>query len=293
MKSSDSNELKVNGLILRETPYGDYDKILNLLTAEYGRITVSGKGIKSLKNKNMPATQLFCYSSFLLKKRGDYYYISESELIENFFGLRGDLHTLSLASYICDIVYDVTAEDNDETEMLRLTLNALYAISKRKTNLSVIKAAYEFKTAGIAGYMPDLSACGLCESVSGNPMYIDVMNGRLLCDKCVLRIREDYISGIEKNRPQNYMSFELYKSIDFLDNSDVDETGTRMIFIPVNDSIINAMRYILESRIEKFLSFTLADYDIKKFSLVCEKYLLNHLEHGFTSLEFYKTMILK
>lgn len=293
MASSASSELKINGLILRETSIGDYDKIINMLTAEHGRISVSGKGIKSLKNKNMPATQLFCYSSFLLKKRGSFYYISESDLIENFYGLRGDLERLSLASYICDVAYNVTMEESEESEMLRLTLNTLYAIAKNKISLPIIKGAFELKTAEISGFMPDLSSCGECEAEVGNIMYIDVMNGRLLCEKCADRIREDYFSVTEKNRSHNFVSSASYKSSDFMDTPDVDETGTRMIFIPVNSSVIDAMRYILWAKLEKFLSFSIEESELKSFSLVCERYLLNHLEHGFNSLDFYKSMILK
>ena len=282
-----SEELKINGLILRDVAIKDYDKIVNILTAEKGRISASGKGIKSLKNKNMPATQLFCYSSFILKKRGNYYYISDSDLIENFFGLRGDLGTLSLASYICDVASDITMEDNDETETLRLTLNALYAVAKNKCDLSMVKASYELKTAQIAGFMPDLAMCGKCgadvdDGASSGVVYLDVMNGRILCGKCIDEIRGDYATQ------------QVGKSFyDIMNTPDIDEYGTRMIFLPMNTAILNAMRYILDAKIEKFLSFSIDESELKNFSIICEKYLLNHLEHGFQSLDFYKTMMLK
>jgi len=285
-----SDELKINGLILRDVAIKDYDKIVNILTAEKGRISASGKGIKSLKNKNMPATQLFCYSSFILKKRGNYYYISESDLIENFFGLRGDLGTLSLASYICDVASDITMEENDETETLRLTLNTLYAVAKNKRDLSMVKAAFELKAAQIAGFMPGLSICGKCgtdvDGAFSGVVYLDVMNGRLLCGKCVDEIRGDYTRS-------HGSPGEKRNLFDDMNAPDIDEYGTRMIYIPMSRAILDAMRYVLYSKIEKFLSFTIDTSELKSFSVICEKYLLNHLEHGFQSLDFYKTMMYK
>lgn len=283
-----AEERKVNGLILRETSVGDYDKILNILT-ENGRITVSGKGIKSLKNANMPATQLFCYSAFVLRKRGGYYYIVESELIENFFRLRGDIDQLALAAYLCDVTYDVTMEENDEQQMLRLTLNTLYALAKNKHSLSLIKAAFELKTAQIIGFMPDLSTCAKClendENMLENQVkqyYLDVMNGHLLCEKCVSEIRQKYYERDKDWHTHNFSS---------PNSPDIDENGTRLIFLPVTETLLSAMRYIIGARLEKYLSFAIDTREIKDFSKMCESYLLHHLEHGFHSLDFYKSIV--
>ena len=46
-------QLAVHGLVVRETDVGEYDKILTLITREVGKITVTAKGAKSLKNRNM------------------------------------------------------------------------------------------------------------------------------------------------------------------------------------------------------------------------------------------------
>ena len=61
-------EANVHGLVVRETKVGDHDKILTLLTLEKGLITVTGKGVRSLKSKNMVSCQPFTYSSFFIKK---------------------------------------------------------------------------------------------------------------------------------------------------------------------------------------------------------------------------------
>ena len=60
-------QIRVRGLVVREIQTGEYDKILTVITEEMGRISISGKGVRSLKSKHMPATQLFCYSSFVLR----------------------------------------------------------------------------------------------------------------------------------------------------------------------------------------------------------------------------------
>ena len=51
------------------------------------------------------------------------------------------------------------------------------------------------------------------------------------------------------------------------------------------------MRYTIHAPANRYLSFTLSEDEIKLYASVCEKYLLNHIEHGFYSLEFYKSLL--
>ena len=52
---------KIKGLVLRETQIGDYDKIMTVLTAEYGKLSVFARGAKRLKSPLFVNTQLFPY----------------------------------------------------------------------------------------------------------------------------------------------------------------------------------------------------------------------------------------
>ena len=58
----------VNGIVLKETPIGDYDKIMTVLTAEHGRLSVFARGAKRLKSPLFTATQVFSYSEMTLYK---------------------------------------------------------------------------------------------------------------------------------------------------------------------------------------------------------------------------------
>lgn len=116
--------------MIRECDYGENDKLLTLLTAEHGKITVCAKGAKSLRNKNMVCSQLLCYSEFTVKERGGYYTLSEASLIEQFFGLRTSLSRNAAAVYAADVAGEVCVESSDESEMLSLVLNTLYMLSR-------------------------------------------------------------------------------------------------------------------------------------------------------------------
>lgn len=258
-------QLRVHGLVVRETPVGEYDKLLTVITEEMGRILISGKGVRSLKSKHMPATQLFCLSSFVLRRSHGYFYISDSTLQESFFGLRMDLNRLSLASYLCDIAAEMAVEGVGDEDLLRLTLNTLYAIANHtEIPQAQIKAAYELRCASIEGFKPNLVACDVCAAYEGKTLYLDVMNGRLLCSDCLSTVRR---------------------------TEDMTDEGTAHIYLRLTPAVLNAMRYTIYAPGNRYLFFSLDADELPLYASVCEKYLLNHIEHGFYTLEFYKSLL--
>ena len=259
------DRITVHGLNVRETETGDFDKLITLVTQEMGKITVTGKGVKSLKSRHMVACQPFAYSTFVLKKSKKYWYIEDSDSIESFYGLRFDMERFALAAYICDVLADVTVENAPEPELLRLTLNTLYAISRRKdTPLSQIKAAFELRCASECGFCPELSGCDVCGCDVNGDVYLDVMNGRLLCPDC---------------KPRAEKEEELIE-------------GTSRLYYIITRDVLAAMRYIVSCPQAKFLSFTIDEDDLYILGKVCEGYLVNHLEHPFKTLDFYKSILI-
>jgi len=258
-------QLRVNGLVVRENPMGDNDKLLTVITEEMGKIMISGKGVRSLRSKHMPATQLFSYSSFVLRKSHGYFYISDSTLNEAFFGIRMDLDKLALASYLCDVAAEFSVEGIGDEDLMRLTLNTLYALSNHpKLPLKQIKAAYEFRIAAIEGFKPNLVACDVCSAFENKTLYLDVMNGRLLCSDCLRNIRH---------------------------TDDLVDDGTAHIYLKLTPAVLEALRYTIYSPCNRYLFFSLEEKELLRYADICEKYLLNHIEHGFYSLEFYKSLL--
>ena len=260
-------EIKVNALVVRENESGEYDKVLTVISEQYGKLYVVGKGVKSVRSRHMASCQLFSYASFSLRKKGNYYYITDSDLIENYYDIRGDMLKLALASFVCDVSYEIAKEGVEESELLRLTLNTLYAIAKDVRSLEIIRAAFELRVASDSGFMPDLASCRVCEDEKPSMACLDIMDGTIVCDEC----RKNAFSAIVKD--------SFY------------ETGTPRPISMVSLSVLEAMRYIVSVPQKKFLSFSLDEKEHQVFFATCEKYLLNQLERGFYSLDFYKSLL--
>ncbi len=255
---------EVTGLVIKSADIGESDRLITVYTKEEGVISALVKGAKSLKNKNMAATQLFCYSSFVLYKKNDKFWVRESELIESFFGIRSSIEALSLGGYILEVLSEVGTAAAEE-ELLRLALNSLYALAECKSSHDKVKAAFEIRSMAIIGYMPDVLTCRDCGERSGE-FFFDIMSGNIQCFSCH---EKEGRSGAP----------EIY-----------DSSESRIIRIITEGAKI-AMGYCAHCPMERLFAFSLPDGDMENFCAAAEDYLVNQLERSFKSLEFYKEVI--
>ena len=142
-----------------------------------------------------------------------------------------------------------------------------YAIAKNIKSLEHIRACFELRIAVIAGFSPCIDGCVECGNDNSRFYYFDIVDGIIYCDSC-------------KNK-----LFYASAENEFL------ERGLAKPITTLSDSVLAAMRYVINSKPERFLSFNLQEDEQNSFYSACEKFLLNQLERGFYSLDFYKSML--
>lgn len=245
--------MTIQGIVLRVTDYNDRDALLTLLTRSQGKLTVKARG---LRRKNSPLTapcQLLAYGEFTLFEYRGQYTINEAHSLELFMPLRRDLTKLSLGTYFAQAAEVLSQEDMPSPELQSLLLNCLYALSRLSLPEMQVKAVFELRAACLSGYTPDLFGCHICGNQ--NPERFDLSAGQLECRNC--RSRES--AGIR---------------------------------IPVSPSILEAMRYICLCDPKKLFSFQLGGNTLQQLSALTEAYLTTQLERGFSTLDFYKSLLI-
>lgn len=256
----------IDGLVLRELPVGDHDKLLTVLTAEEGRVLMTAKGARSIHSKVMPLCRLFTYANFEYYERGGRRWVSGGSVNDSFFGLNESLEGFALASYLMQLAAEITGEGVGAEEVLRMTLNALYLIERGEKPLLQIKGVYEWFAAITSGFEPNLAHCGDCGCEEGEDLWLDVMNGGLVCASC------------------------LQKRSGGLGIPELDAYEARNILLPLDPSTLAGLRYITHAPLSRSFAFSLTEESLRCFGRVAETYLLNHLERGFDALEFYHSL---
>ena len=176
-------KLNTDGLIIREHRTVEDDRLVTLLTRDYGVIRAFVRGAKRAKSRFQSSTQLFSYAKFSIYRGKDAYSVDEAQPIKIFFGLRDDIQKLSLAQYFCELVGELAPVEAQADEYLRLMLNALYLLSDGKRSPEQLKAIVELRRLCLSGYMPDLTYCGDCDGES-DAMLFSPVEGKIFCADC-------------------------------------------------------------------------------------------------------------
>ena len=174
--------IKTDGIVLREVAYQDSDKLLTVLTREYGKLTVRARGVRSSRSRSKAACQLLAYSEFTLLERGGRYVVTEATAKEMFPELRNDLELLSLASYFAQAADVLSPEGEENPPFVSLLLNALYALGRLGLPQKLVKAVFELRAMCLSGYEPDLRGCAVCGAPE--PDRFNITQGVLQCAAC-------------------------------------------------------------------------------------------------------------
>lgn len=244
--------LTTKGLVIRTVDWRDSDRLLTVMTEDYGKITVKAPGIRRKSSRMGWAGQLFAYCQFTLYEKNGRLTLQDAQMLEQFFSLSRDLDALALGSYFCELLATEGEEDVPAPGMLRLALNSLYALAHHLYDIRQIKAAFELRFLAIAGYEPDLWKCAACGADPEEPM-VNLERGQLHCTVC-------------------------------------RGAFGRSVSAPLSRAALQAARYVLRCDLKKLFSFRLEEGDLELLGAFAEAYCLTRLERGFQTLDFYRSL---
>ena len=153
----------------------------------------------------------------MLFKGSETYKMNSCETIELFYNIRTDLDKLTYATYITKIISDVTTENQNSFNTLKLFLNTLYMISETDKDLDFITSVFKMRILKILGFMPNIKECVNCKCKE-NLSHFSIKDNGFKCSSCAKQdtgsiqmseATKNAIIYILKADPKKIFSFEL------------------------------------------------------------------------------------
>ncbi|MBI2090358.1 MAG: DNA repair protein RecO [Deltaproteobacteria bacterium] len=176
-------------IVVRSWSFGESDKIVSFLTAEYGKVTGIAKGAKRSRRRFVNTLEPFSLVqlSFRDRPHTTLAFIHACDLIRPHKNLTTSLEKIACASYLMEVTDAFATEREESRSLFDHLKEGLIWVEDRGPSHSFL-AFYELKLLGLAGYQPALESCRRCRRTrAGNSpghWRFSARDGGLLCASC-------------------------------------------------------------------------------------------------------------
>ncbi|MBQ6696422.1 MAG: DNA repair protein RecO [Lachnospiraceae bacterium] len=146
--------IEVTGIILKQTPIGEYDRRICLLTKERGKISAFVRGSRKPGSRLSSATNPFSFGIFKLYEGKNSYNVAEVDIQNYFEGLRTDYIGAYYGMYFAEIADYYTRENSDDREMMKLLYQSLRALGVPSLPKELVRFIFEIKSIVVNGEFP-------------------------------------------------------------------------------------------------------------------------------------------
>lgn len=173
----------MKGLVIKQADTTEGNRIIWIMTAEYGVIKAAGRGALKVRGKNGAGSQFLTYAEFEVFPGKELHNISRAEPVESFIPVYESITKLALASYFCEVVYRHMGLNNPDKDVYRLLLNCIHALAYKDIPEKAVKAVFEARFTADVGYRPVLDCCIECGDMH-NEKSFNIEKGGILCGAC-------------------------------------------------------------------------------------------------------------
>jgi DNA repair protein RecO (recombination protein O) len=157
---------KATGINLKAKPLGEYDRLLTILTPEYGLITAIAPGARKHRSSLSGKSELFFVNQLLISKGRSLDKIIQVETIESYSGLSKNLGKLAAGQYLAELVLHQALSEQPQEQLfylLREHLSRLERLSQEDLKLPNLLLAYLahgiYHLLALDGIAPQVQMC--------------------------------------------------------------------------------------------------------------------------------------
>jgi DNA repair protein RecO (recombination protein O) len=158
---------KATGINLKSMPLGEADRLLTILTQEFGLLRVVAPGARKHNSKLGGRSGLFVVNELLISKGRSLDKITQAETIESYPALSQDLGKLTASQYLAEMVICQALSEQPQAELFCLLdehLKRLEQLPKAAGFLVLAHLAHAvFHLLTLAGVTPQVHVCCLTQ----------------------------------------------------------------------------------------------------------------------------------
>lgn len=145
-----------DAIILSRTDYGEADRIITVITPEYGKLSLLARGVRRIKSKLAGGIELFSVSTVTFARgRGELGTLVSTRLKKHYGEIVKDLPRTMLGYDLIKKFHKIT-EDEPEPAYFELLQQSFEALDDHAVPLPLIRLWFDAQISRLGGHTPNL-----------------------------------------------------------------------------------------------------------------------------------------
>jgi DNA repair protein RecO (recombination protein O) len=207
-----SRTYKATGINLKAQAFGESDRLVTILTKEYGLIKAIAPGARKHNSSLGGRSAMFVVNEVLIAKGRSLDKITQANTVKSYPGLAKNLGKLAASQYLAEIVLCQALSENPQFELYELLnehLARLESVEGHKSaKILALLSHGIFQFLALAGFTPQVEACCLTQRLlipdfteAKSQVGFSVNAGGTICLAAWERLRQEANSPIEELSP--------------------------------------------------------------------------------------------
>ncbi len=176
---------QADAVVLRRLDYGEADRILTLLTREYGKLAAIAKGSRRAKARSGSSLDLFARSQMMLAKGRNLDVVAQAERRGDVRNISGNLQRTAYACLVAEVADKVLEERHPVDDVFDLVVTTIERLNTPERSPRVESAWFLMRILELLGYQPQLADCAGCnEALPEAAGWFSPLLGGVLCRRC-------------------------------------------------------------------------------------------------------------
>jgi DNA repair protein RecO (recombination protein O) len=176
---------QADAIVLRRLDYGEADRIVTLLTREYGKLAAIAKGARRGKSRVSGSLDLFARSNMMLARGRNLDVVAQVERRGDVRHIAGNLQRTAYACLVAEVVDKVLEDRHPVDEIFDLVVGTLRDLNILERSPRADGAWFLMRILEVLGYQPQLQQCpGCAAELPEAPGWFSPLLGGVLCARC-------------------------------------------------------------------------------------------------------------
>lgn len=186
-RSSDSRRVRLyrcEGVVIRRRDFGEADRLVTLLTDDYGKIRALAKGTRRTKSRLGGHLEPYARTNLLIARGRNLDIITQAQIRDSMTRLRSDERSILYAAHWAELADQLMVEGQENRFAYGALVRALTSLELvREPDITSRICEWEFLSA--AGFQPELFSCISCSrTIEPGENGLQVDAGGVVCPRC-------------------------------------------------------------------------------------------------------------